>query len=189
MLGVISWSWQAKVTYDPVTQKHNLDASMTFPTATGEIPAGTAITEAKSSVDAVRPYKKELLEDMPRTACGGSTTPPDTAPKSSAFVSQSVPEIMEAGQSYSVSVTMTNTGTDTWTDVDLYRLGSQNLQDNVTWGINRVPVPTTVPPGSSVTFNFIMTAPYTAGYYNFQWGNLFAFTDDTASCPRLSFSE
>ena len=87
-----------------------------------------------------------------------------------AFVAQSVPTTMTAGNSYSVWVTMRNTGTTTWTS-DTYRLGSQNPQDNWTWGLNRVYLPagTTVPPGSDYTFYFTVTAPSTAGYYNFQW--------------------
>ena len=77
---------------------------------------------------------------------------------------------MNAGQSYSVSVTMYNSGTTTWTS-DTYRLGSQNPQDNYTWGTNRVYLPagTTVPPGYSYTFYFTVTAPAAVGYYNFQW--------------------
>jgi hypothetical protein len=86
------------------------------------------------------------------------------------FISQSVPSSMVAGNSYSVSVTMRNSGTTTWTS-DSYRLGSQNPEDNWTWGLNRVYLPagTTVPPGSDYTFYFTVTAPSAAGYYNFQW--------------------
>lgn len=88
---------------------------------------------------------------------------------STAYVAQSVPTYMEAGQTYSASVTMRNTGDTTWTDADLYRLGAQNPQDNWTWGFNRVPLPNSVPPGGEVTFNFWVTAPSYAGSYNFQW--------------------
>jgi hypothetical protein len=49
------------------------------------------------------------------------------------FITQSVPTSMTAGQTYPVSVTMRNTGTMTWTAAHLYRLGSQNPQDNTTW--------------------------------------------------------
>lgn len=85
------------------------------------------------------------------------------------FVSQSVPTSMTAGQSYTVSVTMRNTGTFTWTAVDGYKLGSQNPQDNGTWGTTRAVVPATVAPGNDVTFSFTVTAPSSAGAYNFQW--------------------
>ena len=39
----------------------------------------------------------------------------------------------------------------------------------MTWGLNRVPLPHSVPPGGTVTFDFIVTAPSKAGLYNFQW--------------------
>ena len=97
---------------------------------------------------------------------GPGPTPVDNA----TFISQSVPTSMTAGLSYNVSVTMRNSGTTTWTS-DVYKLGSQNPQDNTTWGTSRVYLPagTTVPPGSDYTFNFTVTAPSTAGNYNFQW--------------------
>ena len=76
---------------------------------------------------------------------------------------------MDAGLSYLVSVTMQNNGSNTWTQADNYHLGSQNPQDNFTWGLNRVDLPASVPPGGQVTFSFYVTAPYNAGTYNFQW--------------------
>src|SRR5258708_27310269 len=85
------------------------------------------------------------------------------------FVSQSVPATMAPGQSYAVSVTMTNTGDTTWEAAGLYRLGSQGPQDNSTWGPVRVELPSSVAPGATVTFNFNVTAPATVGTYNFQW--------------------
>jgi hypothetical protein len=83
------------------------------------------------------------------------------------FASQTVPSMM-AGQTYSVSVTMNNTGTSTWTAGNYY-LGSQNAQGNTTWGLNRINLSSSVAPGSQGTFNFSVTAPSTAGTYNFQW--------------------
>ncbi len=92
------------------------------------------------------------------------------------FISQSVPTLMKPGQSYAVTVSMQNNGCNDWQDpntlggVDYgYRLGSQNPQDNATWGIGRVSVNGTVPPGDSKVFNFNVTAPATPGTYNFQW--------------------
>ncbi|HKQ05087.1 MAG TPA: NBR1-Ig-like domain-containing protein [Blastocatellia bacterium] len=75
---------------------------------------------------------------------------------------------MNAGQSYSVSLNLTNTGTTTWTPGS-YSLGSQNPQDNTVWGLNQVVVPSTVAPGAAVTFTFTVTAPSPTGSYNFQW--------------------
>ncbi|MBI3653975.1 MAG: DUF4214 domain-containing protein [Acidobacteria bacterium] len=84
------------------------------------------------------------------------------------FVSQTVLSTMTAGQTYSVTVVMRNSGTTTWTTAT-YKLGSQNPQDNTTWGLNRVsPLSSTIP-GANATFTFTITAPATAGNYNFQW--------------------
>ncbi|HYV05544.1 MAG TPA: NBR1-Ig-like domain-containing protein, partial [Blastocatellia bacterium] len=84
------------------------------------------------------------------------------------FVSQSVTNLMTAYEPYQVSITMKNTGNTTWQAGTGYRLGSQNLQDNTTWGTNRVVLPNSVAPGSQVTITFYVTAP-AAGTYNFQW--------------------
>jgi hypothetical protein len=87
------------------------------------------------------------------------------------FVSQSLPQTMSVGATYPVSITMLNTGTSTWMPGGSYpfRLGTQNPQDNLSWGVNRRDVPDPVPPGSQVTFNFNVTAPANVGYYHFQW--------------------
>jgi hypothetical protein len=63
---------------------------------------------------------------------------------------------------------MKNTGTNTWT-TEQYQLGSQNPQDNTTWGLSRVALPSAVEPGAEVSFDFNITAPSTPGTYNFQW--------------------
>jgi len=90
-------------------------------------------------------------------------------PNSAQFVSQSVPQTMTAGQTYAVWVRMKNIGSNTWTSQGAYSLGSQNAQDNTTWGMGRVALPSSVASGSEVTFNFTVTAPSTTGSYNFQW--------------------
>jgi len=70
---------------------------------------------------------------------------------------------------------MQNTGSTTWTATPTpgadYALGSQNTQDNTTWGMNRV----YLNPSDSIaftnlkTFTWTVTAPATPGPYNFQW--------------------
>jgi hypothetical protein len=87
------------------------------------------------------------------------------------YVSQSVPSSMTAGQSYSVSVTMKNSGGTTWTAASAYRLGAINPYDNTTWGMNRVGLASgdSIAPGQQKTFTWTVTAPATAGPYNFQW--------------------
>lgn len=92
-----------------------------------------------------------------------------TSPDNSEFVSQSVPANMNPGQAYVVTVSMRNTGSAVWTDAAGYKLGSQSPQDNTTWGLNRVPMPTNVAPGVQANFSFFVTAPSQPGMYNFQW--------------------
>jgi hypothetical protein len=97
-----------------------------------------------------------------------ATTSGGTAANNAAFVSQNVPVSMQAGQTATVSVTMRNTGTTTWF-AGSYFLGSQNPQDNTTWGLNRVGLASNVAPGADATFSFNISAPAVAGTYNFQW--------------------
>jgi len=85
--------------------------------------------------------------------------PVPTNPNNSKFVSQSVSEIMEPGQSQSVAVTIQNTGTTTWRKSSFYKLGSQGSQDNTFWSLNRVDLPVDVTPGGQVTFRFNIVAP------------------------------
>jgi uncharacterized membrane protein len=88
-----------------------------------------------------------------------------------AFVTQSVPSSMTAGQVTSVSVTMQNTGTTTWA-AGTYFLGSRNPTGNSTWGLSQVALASSVAPGGQATFTFNIAAPSLAGAYNFQWGML-----------------
>ena len=89
-----------------------------------------------------------------------------------AILSQSVPLTMGAGESYTASVTMRNTGTVAWTRAAQYLLGSQNPQDNLTWGFTRAklpPMPAVIAAGERVTLTFMVKAPATPGRHNFQW--------------------
>lgn len=86
------------------------------------------------------------------------------------FDEQDVPDTMIAGQKYDVSVSMKNTGTTTWSDEAGYRLGSQNPQDNATWGGRVFLFPgKTIEPKKKITFGFTVTAPEKPGTYDFQW--------------------
>jgi hypothetical protein len=91
------------------------------------------------------------------------------AQNNAAFVSQSVPTSMLAGATYNVTVTMSNNGGSTWTAASSYFLGSQNPENNYTWGGARVAMPASVGPGGQANFSFQITAPSTPGAYNFQW--------------------
>lgn len=85
------------------------------------------------------------------------------------FVSQSVPNPMVRGQSYSVTVRLKNTGDTTWSSAQDYKLGIRNQVGESAWGVSRVPVSGSVAPGATATFGFNVTAPSTSGSYNFQW--------------------
>jgi hypothetical protein len=92
-----------------------------------------------------------------------------TTQNAAQFVSQTVSQEMVTGQSQTVTVTMRNTGASTWTKSGLYRLGSQNPQDNFVWGLNRKGVPADIPPGLTATFQSSIQAPAQPGGYRFQW--------------------
>jgi RHS repeat-associated protein len=84
------------------------------------------------------------------------------------FVSQSVPSTMTAGETYSVSISMKNTGTVSWTSPRII-LGPQNPENNVTFGVVKVGVGTTVAVNAIKVFTFNVIAPSTPGTYNMQW--------------------
>ena len=94
------------------------------------------------------------------------------------FISQSVPSNMTAGQTYNVTVTMGNAGSNTWLAGGKYQLASQNPAGNAVWSVspdgsqgkgNSISPSTTVGVNSDITFSFAVTAPSTPGTYNFQW--------------------
>lgn len=87
------------------------------------------------------------------------------------FISQSVPTVMSVGVSYPVAITLQNAGSATWTLAGNYRLGSQNPENNQTWGLSRVYLGPrdNIGRGQQQTFSFTVTAPSVPGTYNFQW--------------------
>ncbi len=92
--------------------------------------------------------------------------------RDAAFVTQEVPGIMSAGESYVVSVTMENRGRTTWTRAERYRLGAQNPPDNWTWlprGRATLDRSDSIRPGERKTFTFTVTAPGPPGAHDFQW--------------------
>ncbi|OGJ74039.1 hypothetical protein A2217_00110 [Candidatus Peribacteria bacterium RIFOXYA2_FULL_55_28] len=83
----------------------------------------------------------------------------------------SAPSSVIAGSTFNGTITMRNTGTSTWTSSSLYRIGTQNPQDNTRWGANnRAAIsPSTVAPGQSTVSTYPATAPSTPGTYSFDW--------------------
>jgi hypothetical protein len=180
VIGTLAWNWGGQMTYFPSSDSYSYSVAH---------PAGAHFNGI--STRQVRAFPNIIFtasEDPNQWhACpdgGGPTPTPTPTPTpfptptpiggcsgdNSEFVSQSVPTTMDAGVNYNVSVTMKNPCGSTWTS-DVYKLGSQNPQDNVTWGTNRVYLPpgTNVGPGNTFTFNYTVTAPSSPGFYNFQW--------------------
>jgi Ig-like domain from next to BRCA1 gene len=182
LLGRVIWQWGGDVSFDPSSGIYSFtkeNTSVHFQPV--EIYTGAATTNPMTPLASPVPYAPTEADWQ---QCGFSPTPtptptptpfPTPTPpgggtgNNAKFISQSVPTSMQAGQTYTVSVTMQNTGSTTWTDQGNYHLGSQNPQDNLTWGINRVSLPAAVTPGGQVTFTFDVTAPTTPGSYDFQW--------------------
>ena len=85
------------------------------------------------------------------------------------FISQNIPQQVCENDTFHVSVRYRNSGSTTWTNTDNYYLGSQNPQDNLFWGLNRVNLPYDVAPGDTVSFSFDIVTPDTLGTFPMQW--------------------
>jgi RHS repeat-associated protein len=97
-----------------------------------------------------------------------TVTAPATLANKAEVVAVSTPAQMVSGQAYSMSVTMKNTGTSTWSPA-VYKLGAQNPHDNYTWmTANRVSPGRSVGPGEQYQFTFNVKAP-APGSYAMQW--------------------
>lgn len=75
---------------------------------------------------------------------------------------------VKPGQTFHAKITLRNDG-DQWTPDARYKLGSQDPQDNMNWGLHRVDLPNPVPSGQNVTFEFDATAPTNQGWWSFSW--------------------
>ena len=97
------------------------------------------------------------------------TTPVIFAQNNAQYILKSAPSAVLPNETFSVSVTFKNTGTNTWSTANNYKLGSQSPQDNTTWGTNRIALPNNIAQNEEVIFTFNLTAPSTEGIYDFQW--------------------
>jgi hypothetical protein len=106
---------------------------------------------------------------------GGSSSGTCTATRAlttldATVISSTIPTSMTAGQAQSVSVTMKNTGSTTWSEATSFRLGSVGDSAGVAYQFDHIgrfylPAGTTVATNQQYTFTFNMTAPATAGTY------------------------
>ena len=90
------------------------------------------------------------------------------------FISQKTPQKLKIGEKAEVVVTIKNTGNTTWfkqsaQNKNPYNLGSQNPENNKTWGLNRIPLSKDIAPGEEASFSFTIIAPKKPGTYNLQW--------------------
>ncbi|GJI98214.1 hypothetical protein RugamoR57_49320 [Duganella caerulea] len=91
-----------------------------------------------------------------------------------AFVSQSVPTTMYAGDHYTVTLTVKNTGDTTWQPFSTQsQLGMALVEQpigNMVWSkTGRVQLSSAVAPGATYTFSFDVIAPPIVKQYQFQW--------------------
>ncbi len=157
-LGAIGNGWEGWRAYLQNDVPPNTDVTFTFPVTAPSTPGNYN-------------FRWRMLQEWVQFFGDATPNIPITvlAPSNQAeFVSQSAKTAMYAGESYNVSVTIRNVGNTTWPAGSTYKLGSQNPQDNMTWGLNRVVLTQAVPPGGQVTINFVVNAP-APGKYNFQW--------------------
>ena len=179
---------------DLILTRNQAMAATTLPEATGgngtltyalagDLPAGVTFDAVTRTLSGT-PTERQAAVEYTYTAMDSddNTAPSDAASLSftievggmgsdgASFVSYAnVPTTMTAGSTATVTVRMRNTGTTTWTSTDGYRLGSRRPLDNVTWGLNRVSVPSDVAPNATVDFTFAITAPAEVGSYKFSW--------------------
>lgn len=99
------------------------------------------------------------------------------AAKAATIVSHTIPSAMKAGVGYTVSVTVRNDGTSTWTEPDGFRLGAVEDSDPFAAGRQNFPAGQAVRPGEVVTFTFQMTAPGQAGVYTTDWRMVHEFVE------------
>ncbi|WP_373989876.1 Ig-like domain-containing protein [Duganella sp. BuS-21] len=129
----------------------NVNRGFNLPAALGP---GTHTLQVKTYTDAGRVgYSPAYTVTVAGTARDGA-----------GYVSWYLPSQVVVGGTYTGQVVMTNTGTTSWASGS-YWLGS--IGDAV-WGITKVDA-AGVPPGGQMMFTFNVTAPASAGNYNFRW--------------------
>ncbi|MCM3748351.1 NBR1-Ig-like domain-containing protein [Paenibacillus pasadenensis] len=93
--------------------------------------------------------------------------------RNASIVAHTIPNEMETGKTYDVSITVKNTGNTSWFDnnppVELYRLGAVGDNDPFAYKRSFFPTNVIVKPGDLYTFKFQMKAPSTSGVYVTDW--------------------
>lgn len=114
--------------------------------------------------ECTKPYLKYI--NGPYVSVDWNNFPIEPLANDAAFVSQSVPDTLEPGETAMAHVTMKNLGTNVWSSAAGYKLASMNALWTAT---NRVALTNSVSKWTDHTFTFQITAPSVPGYYDFQW--------------------
>ncbi len=176
---ILAQTWVKDAAIDPLALPEATGGSGGLAySLTGTLPAGVTFDASTRTLSGTPTRRQEATEYMytATDSDGESASLSFTiavagkASDDASFASYiDVPSTMAAGSSATVTVRMLNTGTTTWTSSDSYQLGSQRPQDNVTWGLSRVSLPSDVAPNATVDFTFAITAPATVEGHNFRW--------------------
>lgn len=96
---------------------------------------------------------------------------PTNNPNNAKIVSQQAPQTLRSCESATVSVTVNNAGTGSWTKIGNFKLAPGAPQDTSRWNLRRVMLTDqdVVLPGQNHTFNFTIRAPSEPGTYVFSW--------------------
>ena len=108
----------------------------------------------------------------------------DTTPKmlDAAVVSHTIPSVMCAGETRSITITMRNTGsTTTWYTPDFKLFAQNSPQVDDQWGPSQslLNVGEAIRPGATKTFTVDITAPVTPSSYNCNWQMNITTSEDT----------
>jgi hypothetical protein len=126
------------------------------PGATGSFTFTAKLTDAASN---------SLQAEYTITIAQGSP-----ATDSAGFVTQAIPETVDPGQSFNVTLVWNNIGIESWSDAAGFSLHTQDPPDNTTWGGNHVGLSgAIITPNRQMVVTFTAVAPIQPGTYPFQW--------------------
>jgi hypothetical protein len=142
---------------------------LTSPVTPGAEAVFTFEVVAPAELDAPATFRWKMVRENVRWFGERNLHVAVTVVKDARFVSQQVPAAIVAGTSQEVSITMRNISGATWPRGGQVKLGSQQPEDNATWGTARVTLVQDVPNETDVTFRFPIRAPAAVGQHDFQW--------------------
>ena len=129
----------------------------------------------------VYPFERQMFDANPVGPTGGvgffdklnacvfrNITVGGATPLDASLTANTLPGTIAPGEVRSVSVTMTNDGTDDWLADGDFVLYSQSTPTSL-WGVTTIPVTAVTTNGNQFVFTFDITAPTTPGGYNHRW--------------------